>query len=352
MMQKLGKRKIGRTDVLNSFLKNKFNKKKKLYTAVAIVATAVIFLSLIFARFNSLNLDSNFLLDVKKGDSVYSVSKTLSENGVIKSEIFFKFLSKLSAKSKIQRGKYEITPSDSVLSVIDKLANGKVIRYSVVVPEGLIINEVAEIFESAQICQASEFRDAAKNTEILQSYNLDFKSLEGFLYPDTYLIPSNFSAQDCVKYMVKTFFIKNPNLLELPPAQLYDSIILASIVEKEYKRAEEAAKIASVFYNRLEKNMRLQSCATVVYVLKEFYGKKPSRLYYNDLEIDNEFNTYRYRGLPPAPICSPGSVAIKAALDPDTTNYLYFVLKDPATGEHVFSDKFSDHRDAKLQYIK
>lgn len=326
--------------------------KKYFYAIFAFICTFLIIIIILYASFNKLNLKEDYLLDVNKGDSVYTVAMHLKNEGVISNTNFFKIMAKIYGKSKVQKGVYEIKSGDNVVALVKKLASGRVLEYPIVIPEGMIIKEVAMVFQKLGLFTAEDFIEATNNLAILQSYNLSFGSLEGFLYPATYSIPSNYNAQDCVNLMVRTFFKKHPEMLKLSEKDLYKTLILASIVEKEYKRTEEAPKIASVFLNRIDKRMRLQSCATVVYVLKEYYSIYPTRLYYHQLEIDNPFNTYRKMGLPPAPICNPGSVAINAALNPEETNYLYFVLKNVETGEHIFTNKFNEHVDAKLKYIK
>jgi len=136
-------------------------------------------------------------------------------------------------------------------------------------------------------------------------------------------------------------------------AELNKKIILASIVEREYRVPDEAAVMAGVFNNRLDIGMGLQSCATVEYIITEIQGRPHPEVLYNvDLEIRNPYNTYLYRGLPPGPIASPGEVAIRAAFDPSKTNYLYFRLMDPREGRHYFSRTFDDHIKAGALYLK
>jgi UPF0755 protein len=135
--------------------------------------------------------------------------------------------------------------------------------------------------------------------------------------------------------------------------QLYDTVILASIVEREYRSAGEAPKIASVFYNRLEERMRLESCATVVYVMTEELGMDhPNRLFHRDLHRASPYNTYRNFGLPPGPISNPGRVSLAAAFHPADTDYRFFVLRGAGAREHHFSHTLSEHNEAALLYLK
>lgn len=144
-----------------------------------------------------------------------------------------------------------------------------------------------------------------------------------------------------------------PEASALSETELNDRVILASIVEREYKQPDEAPIIASVFYNRLRIRMALQSCATVVYVLTEREGKPhPEIIYDRDLLIRDPYNTYIHRGLPPGPICNPGLTSLRAVFYPATTKYLYFRVVDPEAGRHYFSTNLEEHIDARSLFIK
>jgi UPF0755 protein len=157
--------------------------------------------------------------------------------------------------------------------------------------------------------------------------------------------------------MVKTFFIRlksvYPDYKDLTPEELYRKVVLASIVEKEYRRKEEAPIIASVFYNRLKRHIRLESCATIGFIKTELLGQPHAdRLWDIDLQIPSPYNTYQHYGLPPGPISNPGLVSLSAVFAPADTDYLYFVLEDPKTGRHHFSVNFNEHVSAKKLYLK
>ena len=157
--------------------------------------------------------------------------------------------------------------------------------------------------------------------------------------------------------MADTFFAKLgeifPDFSSLPPEELNKKVIIASIVEREYRLDDEAALMAGVFYNRLAIGMALQSCATVEYVITEIQGKPhPEILYTRDTEIRNPYNTYIRPGLPPGPISAPGGVALEAAFNPRESGYLYFRLRDPAEGRHYFSRTLDDHIRAGNLYVK
>jgi UPF0755 protein len=181
--------------------------------------------------------------------------------------------------------------------------------------------------------------------------------MEGYLYPDTYLFPPAYPASRVVTAMADTFFIRlkeiRDDILSLSPEELNRRVIIASIVEREYRVNEEAALMAGVFYNRLEIGMALQSCATVEYVITEIQGRPhPEVLYTRDTEIRDPYNTYIRPGLPPGPISAPGKVALEAAFNPAASDYLYFRLVDSASGQHYFSKNLDDHIRAGVLYVK
>ena len=172
--------------------------------------------------------------------------------------------------------------------------------------------------------------------------------MEGYLFPDTYLFPGNYPANQVIKTMIDTFFLRiekiDSSVSGLTMKELNDKVILASIVEREYRVPEEAPLMAGVFYNRLRINMALQSCATVEYIITEIQGKPhPAVLYRNDIEIRDPYNTYIRPGLPPGPISAPGAVALNAVFFPQDSNYLYFRLNDPQSGRHYFSRTLDEH---------
>ena len=190
--------------------------------------------------------------------------------------------------------------------------------------------------------------------------------MEGYLYPDTYLFPLEYPASRVVRVMADTFYKRldkimseaalsgeNGALKPMNAAELNKRVIIASIVEREYRVPEEAAVMAGVFYNRLNIGMALQSCATVEYVITDIQGRPhPERLFNRDLEISDPYNTYIRAGLPPGPISAPGETALKAAFNPESTEYLYFRLVDPVAGRHYFSRSFDDHIRAGVLYLK
>jgi UPF0755 protein len=247
----------------------------------------------------------------------------------------------------IKAGTYRIPAGTSSSALLSILTEGRVSQRRVTIPEGSTSRTIASLLEAAEICESQAFRDAADDKDFAESLGLPASSLEGFLYPDTYLFPEDSDARKVAQRMVARFFEKYEELGgQARPGDraLLDQVILASIVEREYRLDSEAGLIASVFKNRLAIGMPLQSCATVVYVITEKLGKEhPSVLYYSDLKIPDPYNSYLHRGLPPGPISNPGREALKAVLDTPKSEYLYFRIKDAEIGSHRFSKSFEEH---------
>ena len=202
--------------------------------------------------------------------------------------------------------------------------------------------------EEAGICSAAEFKAICYDKNFVSSFNIAGETAEGFLFPDTYFLTTGMSAKEVAQLMIETFFQKAaevPGLLDKTPKELYDTVILASIVEREYRVEEEAPLIASVFTNRLKQNIGLYSCATIVYILTEIEGRAhPERVLLEDTKIDSPYNTYKWAGLTPGPISNPGLVALNAAANPPKTNYYFFQVSDSQAGKHVFTSTFDEHK--------
>lgn len=298
------------------------------------------------------------LFEIKKGESLGIIAGNLEKEGFIRSGLYLRLLSRKNGTgNSFKTGQYEISPSMTATEIHDLLVSGKGIMIKVTVPEGITLRKTAAILEEAGIVPAGDFIAAASDRKILDKYGIKGENAEGFIFPDSYLFQKNVSARSVLENFLKTFFDKLgkvcPGYSSLSREELYDKVVLASIVEREYRRAEEAPLIASVFTNRLEIGMNLASCATIEYIITEIQGKKhPEYITYADLEIKSPYNTYRNKGLPPGPISNPGIIALEAAVKPAESDYLYFLLKDRETGEHFFSKRFSDHSNAKFLYLK
>ncbi|MDR2393497.1 MAG: endolytic transglycosylase MltG [Treponema sp.] len=301
--------------------------------------------------------------EVYTGESAMSVGRRLKDAGMIRSHYFWYILSRLD-KGYIKAGTYRLELPASQMAIRSILVTGQQFLTRVTIPEGVTLKKIAKILEAAEICDEDAFLTAAGEEKIRAAYQIPGETMEGFLYPDTYFFPRDYPASLVVKAMADTFFRRiaalpgmtgmvEVNGKALSPEELYQKVIIASIVEREYRVDEEAALMAGVFYNRLDIGMALQSCATVEYVITEIQGRPhPEILYSRDTEIQDPYNTYMRRGLPPGPISAPGAVALNAAFNPIRKEYLYFRLVDSTAGRHYFSRTFDDHIRAGALYVK
>lgn len=292
-----------------------------------------------------------------KGVTLTRVSMELEELGIIRDSRVFKFFGIYKEfDQSLKEGKYSLSSNLSVPEIYKILIEGRQNLISVTIPEGYTSTKIANLLDSKGIVDKDEFLKAIIDKDLLDLYNIPFDSAEGFLFPDTYSFEEDYPGLLVVESFIKNFY-KNMNAIypsysKLTSKQLAEKVILASIVEREYKSRSEVKTIASVFYNRLEKNMRLESCATIMYVLTEELGKEHrGRLLFADLQIESNYNTYLNQGLPPSAISNPGYYALEAVFFPEETDYIFFVVKDRAKGLHTFSNNYNDHEEARLQYI-
>ncbi len=295
---------------------------------------------------------------VERGESLTSIADRLQAVGIIRSGVLLRLLARMQGTTtRVQSGNYLFTERMSVRAMHDYLLSGNQVLKRVTIPEGLTSRRIGERLEEEGVTTAAAFEDAVRSDEIVAEFEIPADSAEGFLFPDTYLFTENYPADAVARHMVERFFAVveeiEPDYKNISQEEFFDRVILASIVEREYRVPEEAPTIASVFYNRLDVNMRLESCATVVYVMTEVEDlPHPQRLFYRDLERDDPYNTYTTRGLPPGPIANPGRAALDAAFHPADTDYLFFVWNGPGSSSHAFTRTLSEHNEARLLYLK
>jgi UPF0755 protein len=285
---------------------------------------------------------------IKPGDSFASVADKLLAEGVVKSKFMLTFAARLTdVDKKLTPGRYDFTGRNSCRSVLEKLRRADFVRIKVTVPEGSPVWKVASIVAEKLALDSSVFVDLNHDTAFLAQFGLP--CLEGYLFPETYLFPWETSEREVAARMVRQFFEKTEHLWPdtvVTGLSRDEVVILASIIEAETKLDHERGMVASVYLNRLERNMKLQADPTVIYGL----GGLDRPLNYRDLKRDTPYNTYLHRGLPPTPINSPGLAAIIAALHPAETDYLYFVAD--LTGGHHFSRTNAEHNRAKWRIKK
>lgn len=291
--------------------------------------------------------------DIRPGDYASSIAIRLKREKLITSSLFFKVMTRVSGLDKrLQSGYLQIQPGEKTTDIIQNILNGKFSTITFTIPEGYNFKEINRVLIDKNILTKKQINDFTTQPDWLVKIGLPTycKNPEGFMFPETYTIRKGANITKIYRTMVDEFYSRLkreiPNHNTLTSKEFYDRIILASIIEKEVRAQNEAAIVAGVFLNRLNINMKLQSCATVQYVL----GKPKERLLENDLFIDSPYNTYLNTGLPPSPISNPGINALKAAFNPAKSDYLYFVVKDPAKGTHQFSKTYEEHLKAQSRY--
>lgn len=285
---------------------------------------------------------------IEKGQTVTFLAEELAQKKLIRSSAFFKLYLKLSGKdTKLKAGSYRINYGLSAIEIARLFVDGKVNTIRITIPEGYTARQIAIMLEREGITGSREFLDATNSQELLNEIGIPAKSAEGFLFPDTYMVAENTPAAEVVRLLSANFFQKLKKVdgnAGIDGKDLLEKVILASIVEREYRKSEDAGKIARVFLNRLKIGMPLQSCATIVFILTERLGKPhPEKIFFSDLEIKDPYNTYRNRGLPPGPISNPGLTSLNAVFNPPENDYLYFRLSEDGSGLHVFSRSFDEH---------
>jgi UPF0755 protein len=296
------------------------------------------------------------LMEIIQGEGAGDVGRRLKDARLIKSRYFWSLICRIDT-SYLKAGMYKFNTNLSSIEIHNVFVKGNLLLVKVTIPEGSTIKKIAAILEKHGVCSAQSFIDAAHNKSILEEFNIKADTMEGYLYPDTYYFNAVYPGEKVVRIMADTFYKEleklNIDVNKISPKELHDNVILASIIEREYRIDEEAPIMAGVFLNRLKKNIRLESCATVEYIITEIEGKPhPTRLFNKDLERTNPYNTYAYYGLPPAPISSPGAIALSAAFNPQKNDYLFFRIVAQSEGRHYFSKNFDEHIKAGLLLLK
>jgi UPF0755 protein len=291
---------------------------------------------------------------VDKGQGVHDIAQSLKEKGIIKNRQSFHLGYKIYYSSKsLKAGEYMFNLPISPKDILKILTDGDVYLHSLTIPEGLTRKEIARHLESLNFADEEEFLAASSKTKIISSLDKEATNLEGYLFPETYHFPKGTSPEKIISTLVSQFkevfskgWQKRASEIKMT---LREVVVLASLIEKETYLHDEKKLVSAVFHNRLKIRMKLDCDPTIIYVLKE-EGTFKGRLLKKDLKLQSPYNTYRNRGLPPGPICSPGRESLEAALYPAQEKYLYFVSKKD--GSHHFSTNFKDHQNAVRRYRK
>ena len=297
-------------------------------------------------------LETPQFFEVEKGQGVGQIAARLEAAGLIYSARLFRlYLHWQGPSFRLQAGEYRFDRPTNLTQVADKLHRGDVYLHKITIAEGLTLSETAERFATRNFGIHDRLLELMGRPETISAIDPEAHNLEGYLFPETYLLEKGTTEEVIVESMVQQF-VKNWSLERWHRARqlglsVRQVVTLASLIEKETNQPDERRLISSVFHNRLHRNMTLDCDPTVIYavrLVKEYDGI----LHRSDLQLDSPYNTYLYPGLPPGPIANPGLAAIDAALDPAPTDYLYFVSAND--GSHVFSRNYRDHERAVVRY--
>jgi len=291
------------------------------------------------------------IVEVPEGAAFKEVANQLAQKDLIVSPFWFRLWGKVQdAERKIQPGEYDLHTAMSPAEILNALVKGRVIQYSVLIPEGLTAQQIGKLLEEARMAKQTDVARLAADPAFVKLLGVEAKTLEGYLFPDTYHFPRRTKTEDVLRAMVHRFReAYTPELRERAAALGMTErhvVTLASIIEKETGRDDERPLISAVFHNRLKKRRPLQSDPTVIYGMRNFSGK----LTRADLSRPTPYNTYTRLGLPPSPIANPGARSLQAAVNPAPVKYFYFVSKND--GSHHFSATLEEHNRAVQRYQK
>jgi len=291
------------------------------------------------------------IIEIPKGSGLKGIASILDGKELIRSEpLFLSAVLLTGSKNKLKAGEYEIQKGMTLEQIVDMFSNGRVLLRKVTIPEGKNLFEISSILQENSISDGKEFLSfSADGSYVSSIIGTDARSLEGYLYPDTYLFPKDTDADEVIKVMAERFNSVYGGIDKKDKKDLTDHeiVILASMIEKETGDNSERELISAVFHNRLRKGMRLECDPTVIYGLGPGFDGNLTK---EDLQRVTPYNTYKIFGLPAGPIANPGKESIFAALNPADVDYLYFVSK--GDGTHVFSTNYKNHINAINKYIK
>lgn len=340
--------------------KKKSKKIKSIITIVILLVLLFLFAKMYYKKaIGPVSPDNSVEVsfEIPLGSSTSKVGEILKNNGLINSKIVFKnIVKKEGLGDKLKAGQYTLNTGMDMYEIAQHLSKGgsNINVVKITIPEGFELKQISKrladnniVDEEAFILLASDANNFKDKFEFLQELPSN-STLEGYLFPSTYEIEKGADEKVIIEMMLNKFqevyetSIKGK--FEESGLSLNELITLASIVEREGKVDEERPLIAAVFYNRIDRGMLLESCATVQYAL----GERKEKLSFDDLKVKSDYNTYINKGLPPGPIASPGLKSIEAAVNPDDVDYLFFVSN--GDGTHTFTSNFKDHIDAKNKH--
>ena len=293
------------------------------------------------------------LVDVAPGKTFYKLAEELEEENLIRSSLDMKILVRFFGSPPLPKGEYELSSSQSLLSVFQDLKQGREKPFLVSFPEGLNHYEMGELLKSHNWPASEDFLKEVWNKKLIKKIlNKKFNSFEGYLFPDTYRLKKYMTAQALIELMTKIFLEVYKAFASLPMEKNFTQhqvVTFASLIEKETGQPKERPLIAGVFYNRLNLKMKLQTDPTILYALylaRGFDIKKNIRK--KDILFPSPYNTYVIEALPPGPIANPGKESLQAVFLPEKSDFLYFVSKND--GSHKFSKSYKEHEKAVYKY--
>ena len=297
------------------------------------------------------NFDESVLMNIEPGTSSFEIADTLEQAGVIQSRWLFLGVRALCPRTVLMAGEYRFSRPLTIWQVFDKIAKGRVEYYRLTIPEGLTRFEIADVLAREGLAEREEFLAVVERAEWIGDLAPNARNLEGFLFPDTYYFARGITAVEFGQMMVDQF---RRVYREVVPERLagwspQDIVTLASLIEKETAARSERGVVSSVFHNRLREKIRLQCDPTVIYGLR-IENRFRGTIYRSDLRDPHPYNTYVHHGLPPGPIANPGRASLAAAVQPDETDYLFFVAHPAEHGRHVFSKNVRAHERAVAEY--
>jgi UPF0755 protein len=311
---------------------------RKLFT-ILVVAAAAFAGWLAWAVYTPLTPAGQTLVLLHPGFTTRKIASELKAAGVIRNERAFLIWHYLQRRHSLKAGEYLFEKTSSLKDIHSRLVRGDIFVHTVVIPEGYTMFDIAAAIEQAGLGTREDFLKIAQgDTELIQDLAPEARSLEGYLFPDTYEFTRTQSMHDIVAAMVHHFRqVAGAIALNTDVDQ---TVIMASIVEKETAAPDERPRVASVYYNRLTRRMALDADPSVIYA-ELLAGTYQGALHHDDLQIKSPYNTYRYPGLPPGPIGNPGRSSLEAAMHPAISEYLYFV--SDANGHHRFARSLEEH---------
>ena len=305
-------------------------------------------------------------VDIPIGSGVSSIGKILEDKGIVKNSTVFKYYVKFNNEAGFQAGSYDLTPSMTLNEIVNSLKTGKVMRkaeFKITIPEGLQLDQIAEIIAEKSPYKKDEIEKKLNDKKWLEQLKEEYpelitdeifkkeikRPLEGYLYPATYPFYEKKPSLDTI--LKKMIAQTNEVLAQYQEAMAaneytpHELLTLSSLIEEEATEKADRGKISSVFYNRMEEGMPLQTDPTVLYAL----GKHKDKTVYKDLKVESPYNTYQVKGLPPGPIANAGLSSIEAALQPEDTEYYYFLAA--SNGSVYYSETLDEHNEKKAKYI-